>query len=467
MVGAISLPTGRGPGGRKTPNHPRAHAAGLSGSQVDVLITTSLHAGYDALVPELGKRPIPIIAESLPVRNAVSTVAVDNYRAGREIGCWAGRYANQHFGGQAHVLDLTYHLANTRARSQGFLNGLRETAAAVAHVITLNPQSRYDTAYQLTHDALTAQGTINIIFAVNDITAWGAINACRDLGLDPDSVLVIPFGMEGDTLKDAVMAGAYCKAGVAMFPEIVGPVLVESAIAAYRHHPLPAKLDMPFAILTCDTLTDFYSRTQSGWQLNPDVTRNSLVAPLDINRDAPAVPGGTPQRVGFLVRFMEHEWYRNLMAAMDAYAGRLGIEIVVVDAEQTLREEVELRRREIARYAAQQVTAGDVILIDGGPIACYLAEELMNHHGITVVTNASPVFDILRQNPEVILVSTGGALRRSSGMLVGPTAEATLRSLRAATLFLMVTGISLEFGLSHTDISEVTIKQAMIRSAHR
>ena len=40
-----------------------------------------------------------------------------------------------------------------------------------------------------------------------------------------------------------------------------------------------------------------------------------------------------------------------------------------------------------------------------------------------------------------------------------------MRELRADKLFLTVTGISLDFGLSHTNISEVTIKQAMIRSA--
>jgi DeoR/GlpR family transcriptional regulator of sugar metabolism len=50
-------------------------------------------------------------------------------------------------------------------------------------------------------------------------------------------------------------------------------------------------------------------------------------------------------------------------------------------------------------------------------------------------------------------------------MLVGPTAEGALRELRADTLFLMASGITLDFGLSHNTISEVTVKQAMIRSA--
>ncbi len=48
---------------------------------------------------------------------------------------------------------------------------------------------------------------------------------------------------------------------------------------------------------------------------------------------------------------------------------------------------------------------------------------------------------------------------------MGPPAEGALKELRADKLFLMVGGISLDFGLSHTNISEVTVKQAMIHSA--
>ena len=104
-------------------------------------------------------------------------------------------------------------------------------------------------------------------------------------------------------------------------------------------------------------------------------------------------------------------------------------------------------------------------MIDGGPIANYLAEMLLNKEQITVITNSVPVFDILTNNPDITLISTGGAYRHSSQMLVGPPAEGALRELRADKLFLMVTGISLNFGLSHTNISEVTLKQSMIRSA--
>jgi DeoR family fructose operon transcriptional repressor len=104
-------------------------------------------------------------------------------------------------------------------------------------------------------------------------------------------------------------------------------------------------------------------------------------------------------------------------------------------------------------------------LIDGGQIAIYLAEELAARKDITIITDSVAVFNILKANEEIVLILTGGAYRNSSQMLVGPTAEGALRELRGNKLFLMVAGISLNNGLWHTNISEVTMKQAMIRSA--
>ena len=98
-------------------------------------------------------------------------------------------------------------------------------------------------------------------------------------------------------------------------------------------------------------------------------------------------------------------------------------------------------------------------------ISRFLAEELKQKKGFTVITNSVDVFETLNRTPGIILISTGGAVRFSTQALVGPTAEVALKELRADKLFLMVSGITLDFGLSHHAISEVTIKQAMINSA--
>jgi DeoR/GlpR family transcriptional regulator of sugar metabolism len=77
-------------------------------------------------------------------------------------------------------------------------------------------------------------------------------------------------------------------------------------------------------------------------------------------------------------------------------------------------EEIEARRRAIAHLAAEQVQAGDVLIIDGGPIAGYLATACSEKPDLTVITNSTSVFSSLEPDPQIQLISTGGALRRSS-----------------------------------------------------
>jgi len=435
-------------------------------TNVDVLVATSVDPYYDKLLLDrVRKKNIPIIAESIEMPNQETLVAVDNVQAGLDLGRWAGDYICQRGLASAHLLDLTFHQPNTHSRSRAFADGLRETCPSVEVVLSISAQSRYLTAYQLTYDALTVYPHINLIFAINDITAWGAINACRDLKIAPERMTVITFGLEGNTLRNELMAGGYLKAGLAMFPEIASLVCVEAAIAAYNQQPLPEKYVLPHVILTEKTLPQFYTRRKQDWELNWETARQRLKLPIQIEREKPSSRTRVPRRVGLIVPFLEHEWYKNLTVLLKAYADQYGISLKPIDADQSVRDEVDLRRQQIAAKAASLVEPGQVVLIDGGPIARYLALELKQKHDFTVITNSVTVFDILNRVPGITLISTGGAVRYASQLLVGPTAEGALKELRADILFLTISGITLEFGLSHNTISEVTIKQAMIRSA--
>ncbi len=93
-----------------------------------------------------------------------------------------------------------------------------------------------------------------------------------------------------------------------------------------------------------------------------------------------------PSQIGFLIPFTEHDWYRSLTSQVKALAGQHGIGIQVIDAEQNVRDEVEFRRRQIAKKAAELVEPNDVVLVDSGPMAAYLAEELKLKKDITVMT---------------------------------------------------------------------------------
>ncbi len=212
--------------------------------KADVLVTTLFNPKFDPIIFESGGKPkYPIVSESISHEQSLTCVGIDNYSAGFELGKWAGEYSLKHFSGKADVLDLGYHLPNTEERSRGFLDGLAKTLPEISSIMSLNPQSRFDLAYQLTQDALEVNNDINIIFAINDTNACGAIQACIDLNVDPDDIIIISFGLEGDKIKNAIHDGLYCKVSLAMFPEIVGRYCVDAAIRAYRSGDLPEKIE--------------------------------------------------------------------------------------------------------------------------------------------------------------------------------------------------------------------------------
>ena len=293
----------------------------------------------------------------------------------------------------------------------------------------------------------------------------GALRACRELAIDPGSVAIVPFGLEGDTMRDALAEGRFCRFGLAMFPEIVAPTCIEAAIIAFNRLPLPPHLVTPYAILTSENLAEIYRKTENGWEIVWKQVYARYTLPLELHPPKERFGVNLPLRIGFIIPFHEHEWYHNLVRFMREHAQVYGISLEVVDTEKDMYDEVENRRKAIALLASNQVQPKDVLIVDDGPISGYLARNLIGKLELTVITNAMNVFNILSQDPGITLISTGGVLRRSSQVLVGSTAEGSLRDLRVDRLFLSVAGVSLDFGLSHSNYSEVTIKQAMIRSA--
>ena len=403
--------------------------------------------------------------------DSISYVSVDNHQAGFDLGVWAGQYARQHWAGKATILDLTYHRPNTVERSQGFLQGVRSLIPDARLLFSINTQARYEMAYQLSRDALSVHKDINIIFAINDISARGAYDACRDLGISHDQLIILPFGIEGPDMIELILQDTWVRAGISMFPEIVAITCVEAAIAAYQGKSLPPQLMTPYCITTRENLPAIYEKTPSGWRLRWNAIPCNLPFPLPIDANHPDRNRRLPEYVGFICTFIEHDWYRSLTYLMKEYTAQLGIHLVAMEFEQTLKDELLLRQVEIARRAAREVKSGDTIFIDSGPISTALAEQLASlsgkaFHNVTVITNSMTVLECLKDSPgDLTVISTGGAYRRSSQAFVGPTTEATLKEFRIDKLFLMASGVSKGFGLSHTNISEVTIKQLMIRAS--
>jgi DeoR/GlpR family transcriptional regulator of sugar metabolism len=119
----------------------------------------------------------------------------------------------------------------------------------------------------------------------------------------------------------------------------------------------------------------------------------------------------------------------------------------------------------IARRAAQLVSDGQVIMLDGGTTTLEVARALPDRLQATVVTNSLPIALELVDRPGLDVMAIGGNVRARSHVTVGAATVAALGAVRADILFLGVCGLHPEIGISVEDPEEREGKRAMIAGA--
>jgi len=142
---------------------------------------------------------------------------------------------------------------------------------------------------------------------------------------------------------------------------------------------------------------------------------------------------------------------------------RLGIEPGIADRERLLSGEKE----RIAKAALEEVPDGGSVILDAGTTTVRLAELLPQDRELTVVTHALPVAMVLATRSNVRLHLLGGTIRGRTLAGVGPWAERSLAEVRADVTFLGTNGITLEDGLTTPDLSEATVKRALVAAGRR
>jgi DeoR family fructose operon transcriptional repressor len=117
----------------------------------------------------------------------------------------------------------------------------------------------------------------------------------------------------------------------------------------------------------------------------------------------------------------------------------------------------------IGAKAAEMVTDGDTIIIDGGTTPYQVALHLQRKN-IQVITNSLPVANLFADSTNVQLISTGGTLYPGTGVYLGPYAENMLKNVRAQKAFIGVAGISPE-GFYNSNALVVETEKRMLEAA--
>jgi DeoR family transcriptional regulator, aga operon transcriptional repressor len=121
----------------------------------------------------------------------------------------------------------------------------------------------------------------------------------------------------------------------------------------------------------------------------------------------------------------------------------------------------------IAQAAVQLIRPLQTVILCTGSTSAELAKQIRRSYseGITVITYALNIANILADIPNISLLMLGGFMRHSSTAFVGPHAEQMMQSLHADHCFMSTVGLNADVGLTTLDIMEAQLNRLMIERA--
>jgi DeoR/GlpR family transcriptional regulator of sugar metabolism len=122
-------------------------------------------------------------------------------------------------------------------------------------------------------------------------------------------------------------------------------------------------------------------------------------------------------------------------------------------------------KRAIAARAAEVISDGETVLLDGGTTT-YEVARLLVGRSLQVVTNSLPVANLFASEARTDLVLLGGYVSPRTGVCLGPYANELLGRLHVTTTVLSAAGIATE-GLFNSHLLLAETEQAMLRAASR
>ena len=125
------------------------------------------------------------------------------------------------------------------------------------------------------------------------------------------------------------------------------------------------------------------------------------------------------------------------------------------------------KKRRIGRAAAALVTNGDTIILDSGSTTTEVANNLVSHKNLNVVTNAINIALLLGALPSITVHMSGGQFKAPTLSLSGEKSGDFFTGIFAEKLFLATAAISFEAGLTYPAMADLYVKRAMIKASSK
>jgi ABC-type sugar transport system substrate-binding protein len=248
---------------------------------VDVLIITPVNEeGVVPLVRRAKEEGLPLVLEGNPVRGMTTMVAICDYDTGYHAGVEAGKYAQEHLGGVAKVMNVGLPLLSaTVLRSNGFMDGLKTIIPDATMVHDLDGGGNPDTALAASSAALAQNGDINIIYGINDSSSQGGLQAWKASGRSQDNLLVVGTGGEGLGFINMMDNEPSYQIEAAMFPEKVGFTAIDAAVKLFNNESVPEHIVSPtYPMVGKDSWKTYYTLADGKRTINWDAVNGIVPA---------------------------------------------------------------------------------------------------------------------------------------------------------------------------------------------
>lgn len=121
----------------------------------------------------------------------------------------------------------------------------------------------------------------------------------------------------------------------------------------------------------------------------------------------------------------------------------------------------------IAAACAAEIPDNSSMILNLGTSTEAVAQALVNHQNITVVTNNMNVANILLANPGCEIMVAGGALRRSDGGILGEMTTQFIEQFKVDFAVIGTSGLDEDGDLLDYDLAEVRVSRAILRQSRR
>lgn len=235
----------------------------LISSGIDALLLAPADStACTSALEQLKEAGVPVINFDTPVDSAdlVETIiASDNYNAGFVV----GKDAAEKMQDGAKILVLHSPRASACVdRYDGFIAALDESGKKYTVVNTLDGEGATEKSMTITADALVADPDLSIIFAVNDPSAMGAVNAIQQTSVTLENDIMV-YGVDGNPDAKMMVKKGDMEGTGAQSPETLGYDSMMSALTLLEGGTIEKEVVVDTFLIDAGNVDEYGT---DGWQ---------------------------------------------------------------------------------------------------------------------------------------------------------------------------------------------------------